>query len=304
MDLYKEITDRIIAELENGRIPWHQPWVAAGCGAQAVSHVTKKPYSLLNQFLLGRPGEYLTFKQVQKEGGRVRKGEEANMVVFWKFVEDKNKKEQSEPTDKNETSGKTIRKMIPILKRYNVFHIDQCEGIKPKFEPPVLPNAAEAVEAADNIIKTYIEREKITLTFVEGNNAYYRPSTDTIVLPKKEQFKATAEFYGTAFHEMTHSTGHKSRLNRIEKKAAFGNEEYSKEELVAEIGSAALVNQCGIETPDSVKNNAAYIQSWLRALRDDKRFVISAAGKAEKAVKFILGENTKTENKSEAEDYE
>ena len=304
MDLYKEITDRIISELENGKIPWHQPWVAAGCGARAVSHVTKKPYSLLNQFMLGRPGEYLTFKQVQKEGGKVRKGEKGHMVVFWKFVEDKSKsgKKTSEDETENEKSKPVFKKKIPVLKYYTVFHIDQCEGIKPKFAPPVLPNAAEAVETADNIINNYIEREHITLTFVEGNEAYYRPSTDTIVLPTKAQFKATAEFYGTAFHEMTHSTGHESRLKRIEKKAAFGNEEYSKEELVAEIGSAALVHQCGIETPDSMKNNAAYVQSWLSVLKNDKRFIVSAAGKAEKAVKFILGENVKTESEVEEND--
>ena len=113
MDIYKEITDRIIAQLEQGIIPWQKPWIARG---QAVSRATGKPYSLLNQMLLGKPGEYLTFKQVQQEGGRVRKGEKAHMVVFWKWMDVKD-----EETDEV--------KQIPFLRYYNVFHIDQCEGL-------------------------------------------------------------------------------------------------------------------------------------------------------------------------------
>ena len=110
-----------------------------------------------------------------------------------------------------------------------------------------------------------------------------------MTLPLVDQFRNTAEYYGTAFHELTHSTGHESRLNRLHTVAAFGSEDYSKEELIAEIGAAALVNHAGLETADSFKNNAAYIQNWLQALRNDKRFIVSAAGKAEKAVDMILG---------------
>lgn len=311
MDIYAEITNRIISELENGKIPWHKPWVSVN--SLAVSHVTGKPYSLLNQLML-RPGEYITYNQVQKEGGKVKKGEKASVVVFWKFVyADPQKKEEtdeSKPKNKKRKSKKEmpeekkeeqilVRKRVPILRYYNVFHIDQCEGIKPKLKPVEMPNGAEANEMADGIMNEYIDREKIKLCYEEGNDAYYNPVADVIVLPRKAQFNNTAEFYGTAFHEMTHSTGHKSRLNRIEKKAAFGNEEYSKEELVAEIGSSALVHHCGMETPDSFRNSAAYIQSWLRVLRDDKRFVVSAAGKAERAVKFILEGNAKTESEDE-----
>ena len=127
------------------------------------------------------------------------------------------------------------------------------------------------------------------LTHTEGDRAYYKPSTDEVVLPIRKQFVSTAEYYSTVFHELTHSTGHASRLNRLTSPAFFGSEAYSKEELVAEIGASALVNHVGLETSNSLRNNVAYIQNWLRVLKDDKRFIVSASGRAEKAVNLILG---------------
>ena len=270
--LYEIITNRIVAELESGVIPWRKPWIASG---QAISRNTGKPYSLLNQMLLGRGGEYVTFKQVQDEGGRVKKGAKAQMVVFWKWIE----QEDEETKEK---------KKIPYLRYFNVFHIDQCDGIKAKHAEP-LPQAVEPDAAAEAIIADYLKRSGVKLIHQEGNRAFYRPSSDSVTLPLVDQFRNTAEYYGTAFHELTHSTGHESRLNRLHTVAAFGSEDYSKEELIAEIGAAALVNHAGLETADSFKNNAAYIQNWLQALRNDKRFIVSAAGKAEKAVDMILG---------------
>ena len=273
MDIYAEVTARIITEMEKGIIPWEKPWIARG---GAISHATGKRYSLLNQMLLGRAGEYLTFKQVQQEGGRVRKGEKASMVVFWKFIE-----QEDEETHE--------KKQVPFLRYYNVFHIDQCEGLKAKHQPK-LPNTANADEAAESIIAAYIQRSGVRVIHERGDRAYYQPSTDRVVLPCIEQFAETAEYYSTAFHELTHSTGHASRLNRLEKTAFFGPEAYSKEELIAEIGAATLVNAAGLETSSSFRNSAAYIQNWLKVLNDDKRFIVSAAGKAEKAVSLILGE--------------
>ena len=271
MDIYKEVTDRIIAQMENGIIPWHKPWIASN---QAVSHVTGKAYSLLNQMMLGRAGEYVTFKQCQQEGGRVKKGEKASMVVFWKLVE----------TEDEETHEK---KEVPFLRYYNVFHIDQCEGLKARYAE-TLPATADPNENAEGFINDYLFRSGVKLTYESGDRAYYQPAFDRVVLPCMEQFKETAEYYSTAFHELTHSTGHESRLNRIDRTAFFGTEAYSKEELIAEIGAAALVNYSGLETPSSFRNNAAYIQNWLGVLKGDKRFIVSAAGKAEKAVKLIL----------------
>ena len=270
MDIYKEITDRIIAEMEQGQIPWSKPWIASG---NCISYATGKPYSLLNQMLLNRPGEYATFKQIQQAGGYVRKGEKAHMVVFWKWLE----QEDSETGEKKE---------IPYLRYYSVFHIDQCEGITPKHTQP-LPDTAHADETADGIIANYIQRSGVKVIHKQGDRAFYRPSTDTVTLPLREQFRSTAEYYSTAFHEIAHSTGHESRLNRLDKTAFFGSEAYSKEELVAEISSCALLNHIGLESSGSFRNNAAYIQNWLQVLRNDKRFIVSAAGKAEKAVEMI-----------------
>ena len=271
MDIYAEITNRMIKEMEQGQIPWKKPWMASGA---AISHTTGKAYSLLNQMLLGRAGEWLTFKQVNAEGGWVRKGEKARMCVFWTWLE-----------KEDEETGEV--KQVPFLKYYNVFHIDQCEGITAKYTHQN-PNPANPDEAAEAIITEYIKREGITLESMEGDKAYYQPATDRIVLPLLKQFSEAAEYYSTAFHEMVHSTGHMKRLARLDTTANFGGEEYSKEELVAEIGSAALVHHAGLETPSSFKNNAAYVQNWLQALKNDKRFIVSAAGKADKAVSYIL----------------
>ena len=273
MDIYSEITDRIIAQMEEGIIPWSKPWVACG---KAISRSTGKPYSLLNQMLLGRPGEYLTFKQCQEAGGKVKKGEKSSMVVFWKWIE-----------QEDEETGK--KKEVPFLRYYNVFHIDQCEGVTAKHTTETtFPDGAEPLEAAQEIIYDYLSREGVKLLHEEGDRAFYHPSTDEVVLPIRKQFVSTAEYYSTVFHELTHSTGHAKRLNRLSKPSFFGTEDYSKEELVAEIGAATLVNHVGLETSTSLRNNAAYIQNWLKVLKNDKRFIVSAAGKAEKAVNLIL----------------
>ena len=272
MDIYAAVTDRIIAQLEAGQIPWHKPWVASG---QAISRSTGKPYSLLNQLLLGQSGEYVTFKQAQQEGGHIRKGEKAQMVVFWKFIE-----QEDEETHE--------KKQVPFLRYYSVFHLSQCEGLTAKHAPQ-LPNTAHADQQAETLIADYVQRSGVTIHHQDGDKACYHPSSDSITLPHIEQFTDTAEYYSTAFHELTHSTGHASRLNHLDKTAFFGSDAYSKEELIAEIGAATLVQHVGLETPNSFTNSAAYIQSWLKALKNDKRLIVSAAGRAEKAVALILG---------------
>ena len=275
MDIYAEVTSRIIQQMENGVIPWHKPWIANG---KAVSHATGKAYSLLNQLMLGRPGEYLTFKQCQAAGGKVKKGAKSSMVVFWKWIE-----------QEDEETGE--KKEVPFLRYYNVFHIDQCEGITAKHTTEAaFPDGAEVLEAAQEIVYDYLGRTGVKLSHTEGDQAFYRPSTDEVVLPIRKQFVSTAEYYSTVFHELTHSTGHPSRLNRLARPSFFGTEDYSKEELVAEIGAATLVNHVGLETGSSIRNSSAYIQNWLKVLKDDKRFIVSAAGRAEKAVNLILNQ--------------
>ena len=303
MDIYAAVTERIIEQMEQGIIPWQKPWIS---NSKAISHATGKPYSLLNQLLLGRPGEYLTFKQCQQAGGKVKKGEKASMVVFWKWIEQEDEETgDSEGAPLGATSGEDIypqprscdakrgsrSKEVPFLRYYNVFHIDQCEGVSAKYTTEsAFPDGADTLAAAQDIIYDYLGREGVKLTHEEGDRAFYRPSTDEIVLPIRKQFVSTAEYYSTVFHELTHSTGHPSRLNRLTRPSFFGTEDYSKEELVAEIGAATLVNHVGLETASSFRNSAAYIQNWLGVLKGDKRFIVSAAGRAEKAVNLILNQ--------------
>lgn len=271
------VTERIIAELEQGSIPWQKPWTGVRSGA--YSYATGKPYSLLNQMILRRPGAYLTFKQVSAAGGCVRKGEKAQFVVFWKPLE----------VVEEDADGNPIRKTVPLLRYYHVFHIDQCDGVKEKISTEEL-KPLDPIAEAEAILTDYIQRSGCPIIHEKIDQAYYSPSRDQIHIPLMEQFRNVPEYYSTAFHECIHSTGHEKRLARLTKTAHFGNEEYSKEELVAEIGSAVLMNDLSIETTSSFRNSAAYIQSWLRALRDDNRLIVSAAGKAEKAVLYLLNE--------------
>lgn len=272
-DIYGVITDRIIEQLEKGVIPWEKPWTGTQDGA--ISGATGKAYSLLNQMLLGKPGEYFTYNQVLAKGGHVRKDEKAQIVVFWKQVK---------VIEKDE-AGQQIEKNIPMLRYYSVFHADQCEGITAEQRPV----KEIAHPAADDIITAYSQRERLEIRHQRGDEAYYSPSRDCVVLPLREQFNSVSEYFSTAFHELTHSTGHSSRLNRLKATAHFGNAEYSTEELIAEIGAAALLNYAGLETKKSLRNNAAYIQSWLSALKNDKRMIVQASGAASKAVDLIIG---------------
>jgi antirestriction protein ArdC len=169
--------------------------------------------------------------------------------------------------------------------------VSQVEGVEPKNVKPV---EHKPVEEAERIKNDYMERENIVIEEVVTNEAYYSPMMDYIHVPCKKQFNDIMEFYSTLFHEMVHSTGHRDRLGRLDtgvKLASFGSEEYSKEELIAEIGSAFLMNHIGIETANTFKNSAAYIQNWLKVLRNDNRFIVSASSRAEKAMKYILGIN-------------
>lgn len=281
-DIYTAVTDRIIQQLEKGVIPWEKPWT--GVQGRAYSGVTGKPYSLLNQMLLRSPGAYFTYNEVTKRGGHVRKGEKSSMIVFWKqltLTSDKDKDTHIE----EDTDGQEEKKAF-VLRYYNVFHIDQCDDLT--VEAPQTATDRPTSPAADNVITDYTSRENLTLRHQKGDEAYYSPSRNCVVLPLMEQFTDLAEYYSTAFHELTHSTGHATRLNRLTSTAHFGNTEYSKEELTAEIGAAALMNYTGTETAKAFRNSAAYIQNWLTALRNDRRMIVYASGAAAKAVDYIL----------------
>lgn len=290
-NVYQMVTDRIIAQMEKGIIPWHKPWhgilgnrTSEDC---AVSYESGRPYSLLNQFLLGEPGEYSTFNQIKARGGMIRKGEKCRMVVFYTQIT----KEDETRTD---ADGNPKVVSIPVLRYYNVWNINQCDGLEPRWNGGKQPEEpkAEPLEAAEAIVAGYMASENHPKMEVKiSDRAFYRPATDEVVVPMLSQYDDAAEYYSTAFHELTHSTGHASRLNRkgVTGAAAFGSETYSKEELVAEIGAAMLVSHAGIPAERAFKNSVAYLQSWLRALKNDNKMIVWAASRAEAAAKYILG---------------
>lgn len=276
-NIYEMITNKFIEELEKGIIPWQKPWRGTLKNG-AFNRVTKKPYSLLNQMLLSKEGEYASFKQWHDLGGTIKKGSKSEVVVFWKI----------QPIEETKEDGTKEVKQIPILRYFNVFHISCVDGVEP-LDVAELTELEPIVEA-ERVKEEYKNRENIDIQEIITNEAFYSPSRDYIQVPCKEQYTDVTEFYSTLFHEMVHSTGHKSRLDRLDTSinSRFGSEAYSKEELVAEIGSATILNLLGIETPKTFRNSTAYLQSWLRVLKNDNRFIISAATRAEKAVNYIM----------------
>ena len=287
-DIYTEITNEIISQLEQGIIPWQKPWTGAANGA--ISYSTGRAYSLINQMLLLEPGEYITFNQCKAAGGHVKKGSKARVVVFWKVYPKQATDENGAPVFNEDGTPKM--KNLPVLKYFQVFNLKDCEGIEPRWnnQPRQI---ADPIAEAEEVFSDYISREGIAFEQTLSDRACYSPISDRIHLPLMSQFSESAEYYSTAFHEATHSTGHFSRLNRFSSDAgaaAFGSEEYSKEELVAEIGAATILSSLGISTDTSFRNSVGYIQGWLKALKNDKRLIVSAAARAEKAVKLILNQ--------------
>ncbi len=290
-DIYEAVTNRIITELEKGIIPWRKPWkmsspkvnTQADLQNVAFNRITKTAYGALNQMLLSRTGEYASFKQWKDCGGSVKSGTKAEMVVFWKWLE-------KAETDSETGETKLVR--IPFLKYYNVFHIDDIKGVEPLTIADLKETPSQSFESeqtAEAIIANYSKRESLPILY-KGNQAYYSPMQDHIVIPERFKFSQSAEFYSTVFHEITHSTGAKHRLDRLTENglAMFGNEAYSKEELVAEIGASGMLSILKIESQSSFINSTAYIQNWLQALRNDKRLIVTASSRAEKAIDYIL----------------
>ena len=294
-NIYQAVTDRIIEQLEKGVIPWRKPWKVSGVQIRfkeditklAFNRVTKLAYGALNQMLLSRVGEYASFKQWTEIGGRIKKGAKSEIVVFWKWLDVKDK-------DNVDENGNPKFKRVPYLKHYQVFHISDVEGVEPlKFEElkegeeKPEPDCFSSIEEAERIMNEYQTRENMPIEY-KGNRAYYSPGIDRVTLPERFKFgKNSAEFYSTAFHELTHSTGAHNRLNRPIHNH-FGDTAYSKEELVAEIGASGMLNLLGIETPDSFTNSVAYIQSWISQLKKDNKLIVMASAQAEKAIRFIL----------------
>jgi antirestriction protein ArdC len=276
-DVYQVITDRIVSMLESGQIPWERSWSTLG-GAPR-SFVSKKAYRGINTWMLGCSHYdspfWLTFNQAKAKGGKVRKGEKGTPVVFWKRWKTKDKQSGEE-------------KIIPMLKMYYVFNANQVEGIE--FPTPEARNPeAQPLETCETIVNGFATRPTINKGF---GRACYIPSADRVEMPHVVQFNSEEEYYSVLFHELIHSTGHKDRLNRFAQENntnhSFGSTSYAKEELVAEMGAAFLCGHAGIMNR-TVQNSAAYIQGWLKSLKNDKKLVVQAAGQAQKASDLILG---------------
>lgn len=270
MTVYEKVTQRIIEQLENGVVPWRKTWT----GQLSVNWVTGKPYKGLNRLLLDG-GEYITYKQCVDNKGKVKKGAKAHLVIFWKWY-----------NKETEKDGKCTIELLPVLRYYTVFHISDCIGIESKY---VVNKINTKKPFADEIIQEYTNRSKVGFKTQKGLQvAYYSPTTDEVVIPDLQQFETSESYYSVAFHELVHSTGHKSRLDRI-RSTSFGSQEYSTEELTAEIGSSMLMAEMGIEMPETFQNSVSYIDSWLNALKGNSHMIVNASAKAEKAVELIIG---------------
>ncbi len=288
--VYEIVTDRILEKLEQGTVPWQRPWTTAGGAPRNL--ITGKAYRGVNVFLLGCLGftsrYWLTFKQAKALGGNVRKAERSTPAIFWKWIE----RSSIDPE-----TGETETQKIPLVRYFSVFNVEQCDGIShARLEAEQEePEPFNPIETAELIVASYPEPPSIS---EDGRcAAYYRPSTDSIHTPRPETFDSEAHYYATLFHEMAHSTGHESRLPRpgITNPIRYASHEYSQEELVAEMGAAFLAAEAGIDAEGLMDNSAAYVASWLNALRNDKKLVVFAGAQAQKAVDHILGRSSECE---------
>jgi antirestriction protein ArdC len=270
-DVYALATNRIIELLEQGTVPWQKPWTTE----LPQNLITKRPYRGINVWLLASldypRNLFLTFNQLKDIGGSVTKGEKGHLVLFWKW--NKPKADDTEPTKP------------PTLRYYLVFNIDQCTGI-PAGHIPEVSAPHEPLARCEQILHEMHQSPSI----VTGGTASYHPPTDMITMPGMDTFVSSEAYYATLFHELVHSTGHSSRLNRREITEQPSVHDYSLEELTAEMGASYLASLTGIVV-DDYANNAAYIASWLKVFKGDKRFVISASAQAQRAVEYILGTN-------------
>jgi antirestriction protein ArdC len=273
------ITESVLKQLEQGVAPWRKPWSTS----IPRNLISKKPYRGLNVFLLATQGYsspyWLTFNQAKQLRAHVCQGEKSTVVSFWKF---------NEYAKENRETGETENKTSTLLRYYRVFNIEQCEGLKAlrgDDRKPVNPNAG-----CESIANQMPNAPRIE----QHSRAFYRPSADIVGMPSRNCFESPEAYYSTLFHELTHSTGHTSRLNRFEENSTdhqFGSESYSKEELIAEMGAAMLAGMAGISQA-TLSNSASYLQAWINRLKSDSRLIISAASHAQKATDYILGQTT------------
>lgn len=286
-DIYSRITDRIVGHLENGVRPWLQPWQgghAAGPVSRPLRH-NRERYSGINVLVLWMEAEargfqaplWMTFKQAQELKATVRKGEKGTPVVYASSFKKKEEDEQ----------GQEAEREIKYLKQYYVFNVEQIEGLPAEYYAQ-----AGAAPATETLTRIDSVEAFLTASGAEirqgGGSAFYQPEGDYIQMPPLERFQDVQSYYSVLAHEAIHWTKHAMRLNRDFGKKVHGDEGYAMEELVAELGSCFLSADLGIEA-EPREDHAAYIQAWLKALKNDKRFIFSAASHASKAAEFLHG---------------
>jgi antirestriction protein ArdC len=301
--IYQTVTDRIISSLKAGVIPWEKPWNTPRFtgGPFPRNFYTGKPYRGINILLLWSSDFsspfWLTFKQAQELKGNVRKGERGTPIVFFKQLPHAEK--DTTNTDENERTPF-------VLCHYIVFNVAQCDGLTlPEIEQPSEAHDIDDDETCEAIVNGWQHRPALHLTSPSECRAYYRPRTDSVHMPARSRFVDAAHYYSTLFHELVHSTGHESRLNRTFGDN-FGDELYSKEELVAEMGAAFLCAIAGIANEHTDRNTTAYLQNWISKLEEDNRLIVHAAANAQRAADCILGETfeEKTETTDRANNEE
>jgi len=293
----KRITERILGFLEQGIVPWQKPWNGGKANApRSVS--TKKVYRGTNLAILGCAGYespwWLTFGQAKKLGGQVRKGEKSFPIHYWKFhpAQDCKTCLGGQPLCEH-CGGSGKYQPFPSLFSFNVFSANQCDGLPEKYYPAIKDDDEvrdfTPVEACDEIIANYPDSPKVYHD--QADSCHYRPSADEVHMVKPEKFISDEEYYSTFFHELVHSTGHKKRLARegVTGLNFFGSHEYSKEELVAELGSTFLCAIAGIDRSEVIQNSASYISGWKSKLSDNEDWIVWAGSRSAKACDHILG---------------
>ena len=269
---YDRITERIVALLEQGTVPWHKPWKARSGWPR--NFVSQKQDRGIHVFLLHAMSydspTWLTLRQANELGGKVRKGEKACPVVFWKQMKIEDKETEKE-------------KKIPLLRIYHVFNSSQCDGLKEA--PPV---TAEVVSIKPAEIVAGMPLPPVIKHGM--THAFYSPHEDSVGMPNRERFDTEEGYFATLYHELVHSTGHEKRLKRstLAENTGFGSDPYCKEELIAELGAVFLCGQAEI-SERTIDSSAAYLNGWLARLREDKMLIVHAAAQAQKAADYILG---------------
>jgi len=292
--VYKTIISKLVTMIEKtGELPWNKPW--KGIDQVDRNMVSERCYRGINRLITAfqqYPSPFwLTFKQVKELGGTIKSGESGTPIVYWLKVyldQDGNKVDEKIVETMTEDERAEL-KLIFSPRYYTIFNAKQCELNGKEKEVPVVELAEhERITRCENVIKSY--RGKPEIQEIKSSRAYYSPSNDLIVLPLMGQFGKVEDYYSTLFHESIHSTGHKSRLGRLDKQTMNfdAKQDYSFEELVAEIGSAFIGADCGIEKK-VIDNSAAYLQGWLKVLKSDSAMLFKAAAVSEKAVAYIYG---------------